>query len=203
MCSLWDMNWDFIAEKRAIFIVTAAKTRNPTLYPFVRTMENWRNISRENWGKTSIGDWRWSFNIRHVTGPSDTRLARSHAQSHILEQGCKDSHGLCNLMTHVCEKYLYTPRHRLYLSRLIFVFLSYFTQIPGQCPHLSHDFPLHLRMMSSGMLRRVVLVTTDVSEELSAFFIRVTRIGEPGTTLAVTSNRRTLSSQRTSVSSYS
>jgi hypothetical protein len=31
-----------------------------------------------------------------------------------------------------------------------------------------------------------------VSEELSAHFIRVTRIGELGTTLALTSNRRTL-----------
>jgi hypothetical protein len=43
-------------------------------------------------------------------------------------------------------------------------------------------------MMSSGMLHRVTLVRTDVSEELSASFIRVTRIGELGTTLAVTSN---------------
>jgi hypothetical protein len=42
------------------------------------------------------------------------------------------------------------------------------------------------------MLRHVALVRTDVSEELSASFIRVTRIGELGTTLAVTSNRRTL-----------
>jgi hypothetical protein len=39
-------------------------------------------------------------------------------------------------------------------------------------------------MASSGMLRRVVLVRTDVSEELSAPFIRVTRIGDMGTTLA-------------------
>jgi hypothetical protein len=42
------------------------------------------------------------------------------------------------------------------------------------------------------MLRRVPLVRTDVSEESGAFFIRVTRIGELGTTLAATSNRRTL-----------
>jgi hypothetical protein len=48
------------------------------------------------------------------------------------------------------------------------------------------------RMASSGMLRRVALVRTDVLEELSASFIRVTRIDELGTTLAVTSNRRTM-----------
>jgi hypothetical protein len=47
-------------------------------------------------------------------------------------------------------------------------------------------------LVSSGMLRYVALIRTDVSEERSASFIRVTRIGELGTTLAVTSNRRTL-----------
>jgi hypothetical protein len=47
------------------------------------------------------------------------------------------------------------------------------------------------RMVSSGMLRLVALVRTDVSEKLSASFIRVTRNGELGTTLAVTSNRWT------------
>jgi hypothetical protein len=44
---------------------------------------------------------------------------------------------------------------------------------------------------SSGMLRLVALVRTEVSEEFRASFIRVTRIGELGTMLAVTSDRRT------------
>jgi hypothetical protein len=56
-------------------------------------------------------------------------------------------------------------------------------------------------MASSGMLRHVALVRTDVSDELSASFIRMTRIGELGTTLAVTSKQ--ISSQRASVASYS
>jgi hypothetical protein len=46
--------------------------------------------------------------------------------------------------------------------------------------------------VSSGILQRVALVKTDVSEELSASFIRVTRIGELG-----------ISSQRASVVTYS
>jgi hypothetical protein len=46
-------------------------------------------------------------------------------------------------------------------------------------------------MASSEMLRHVALVITDVTEELRAPFISVTRIGELGT-LAVNSNRHTL-----------
>jgi hypothetical protein len=67
-------------------------------------------------------------------------------------------------------------------------------------------------MVSSWMLRRLALVRTDVSEDLSASFIRVTEIGELETTLALTSNRHTqrrnttlvfldISSQRASVAS--
>jgi hypothetical protein len=39
-------------------------------------------------------------------------------------------------------------------------------------------------MASSGMLRHVALVRTDISEEISASLIRVKRIGKLGTTLA-------------------
>jgi hypothetical protein len=49
-------------------------------------------------------------------------------------------------------------------------------------------------MTSSEMLRCAGLVRTDVSEERSASFIRVKRIGELETKLAVNSNRRTLRS---------
>jgi hypothetical protein len=48
-------------------------------------------------------------------------------------------------------------------------------------------------MASSEMLRRVAVVRSDVSEELSVSFIKVTRIDELGITLVVT---------RTSVASY-
>jgi hypothetical protein len=46
-------------------------------------------------------------------------------------------------------------------------------------------------MPSSEMLHRVALVRTDVSDELSASIIRVTRIGELGTLLLrnVSSNK--------------
>jgi hypothetical protein len=48
------------------------------------------------------------------------------------------------------------------------------------------------KMPSSGMLCHVTLVRTDVLEERSTSIIKVTGIGELGTTLAVTSNRSTL-----------
>jgi hypothetical protein len=47
-------------------------------------------------------------------------------------------------------------------------------------------------MPSSEMLCRVALIRNDVSEERIASIIRVRGIGELGTTLAVTSNRRKL-----------
>jgi hypothetical protein len=73
-------------------------------------------------------------------------------------------------------------------------------QPPSVVTHTNDNI---LRMPSSGMLRRVTLVRTDVSEELSASFNRVTRIGGLGTTLALTSNRSTLRRNTKSVASYS
>jgi hypothetical protein len=62
-------------------------------------------------------------------------------------------------------------------------------QIEGRESASTHlDEERFWRMASSELLRRVALVRTDVSEELSAFITRVTRIGELGM-LAVTSNK--------------
>jgi hypothetical protein len=58
-------------------------------------------------------------------------------------------------------------------------------------------------MASSEMLRRMAPVRTLLSEERSASIIRVTKIGELRTTLAVTSNRYSISLQSVSVASYS
>jgi hypothetical protein len=75
----------------------------------------------------------------------------------------------------------------------------YFSAIEPSLLMLYKIWGLHCRlwrMPSSGMLRRVALVRTDVSMELSASVFRVTRIGELGTTVGVASNRRTLRRNR-------
>jgi hypothetical protein len=53
-------------------------------------------------------------------------------------------------------------------------------------------------MASSGMLHHVALLTTFISEERIPYIIKVTRIGEPVTTIAVQS----ISSQLASVAIY-
>jgi hypothetical protein len=58
-------------------------------------------------------------------------------------------------------------------------------------------------MPSSGMVRTVALVRTDVSEERSAASFTVTRIDELGTTLAVTGHRRSAERLLVTVNVYS
>jgi hypothetical protein len=79
----------------------------------------------------------------------------------------------------------YSPQHpvlkhpQFYLSKIVKLLISI----------KSHP---SWRMASSWTLRLVALVRTDVSEEISASFIRATRIGELRTTLGVTSSVRRL-----------
>jgi hypothetical protein len=54
-------------------------------------------------------------------------------------------------------------------------------------------------MASSGMLGHVAIIRTNVSNVHIASIIRVARIGELGTMLAVNSNQRTLRRNTTSV----
>jgi hypothetical protein len=80
------------------------------------------------------------------------------------------------------------PAHLILLDFIILI-------IPIRTTYVSKsacDRILQWRMASSRMLRRVALVRTDVLEELILSFIRVTRIGVLGRTLAVTSNRRSV-----------
>jgi hypothetical protein len=78
----------------------------------------------------------------------------------------------------------------------------------GTIPHVRLDV-LTAVTMKNGVFWDVTpcgSCKNRVSEELSVSFISVTRIGELRTTLAVTSNRRTLrrnTKQRASVASYS
>jgi hypothetical protein len=73
-----------------------------------------------------------------------------------------------------------------YRDSFIHLFFYFFTFSIGL------QFDNVSRMVSSGLLRRVALARTYVSEELGASFIRVTKICELGTKQAATSNRRTL-----------
>jgi hypothetical protein len=59
----------------------------------------------------------------------------------------------------------------------------------------SNNYVSVWKMPFSGMLRRVTLVRTDISEERTASIIRDTRIGEVRT-LAVTNNRSSLRRRR-------
>jgi hypothetical protein len=103
---------------------------------------------------------------------------------------------------HPARIYLFTTNHvfvimwRFYRKLLTVSACTYIPQAQGVpviiLPGTGFIKELIMKKASSGMLRRVTLVRTYVSEELSVSFIRVTRTGELGRTLAVTSNRLAL-----------
>jgi hypothetical protein len=74
------------------------------------------------------------------------------------------------------EDTILQSRHGLFFTKIMLILVS------GS--HFFHP----MKMPSSRMLRRVVLVRTDVSEERAASTIRITRISERRTALAVSSN---------------
>jgi hypothetical protein len=101
-----------------------------------------------------------------------------------------------NMFWHICARYCCANkelgRHIVVINEFICKFKSYYIEyllilLSGKETDASRLFKV-LRMVSSGMLRRVAIVRADVSEELIASFIRVTR---------------NTSLQRQSVASYS
>jgi hypothetical protein len=81
------------------------------------------------------------------------------------------------------------PKERVagFLLKSFWIIKIQYTEFLNLC---FKDYERHMKINNGifWMLRSMALVRTDVSEELSASLIRVTRIGELGTTLAVTSN---------------
>jgi hypothetical protein len=59
-------------------------------------------------------------------------------------------------------------------NKRLLVHRAFTSEIHGLCKFQIRMFS---RIASSGMLRRVALVRTEVSEELSAFIIRMTKMG--------------------------
>jgi hypothetical protein len=79
-----------------------------------------------------------------------------------------------------------TPTYTSFSLRLLLDQPPYWHQLVGyKSTLLETEIKFIGRISSSGMLRYVALVRTDVSEERSASIIRVTRISELGKTLTV------------------
>jgi hypothetical protein len=151
-----------------------------------------------------ISHWNtlWCY-IDRVSQITDTGMTEV-----LLNYGCGRSYTArndrCENMSHYRERLIF--RHRVLFCRAVpteIVVKNIHTLIDSPRPLVRVPIILVTYVFyrsqngslkhtdDTGMLRRVALGGTDVSEEPSAF-IRVTRIGELGTTLGATSNRRTL-----------
>jgi hypothetical protein len=105
---------------------------------------------------------------------------------HLHEQHYRD---ICTRKhTYTVVKLMWEPYVSSHITHKVCLWVSYVSREV----HCNYSYKEHqgCRMVSSGLLRRMALVRTDVSEEPGASFIRVTKIGELGTTQAATSNRQ-------------
>jgi hypothetical protein len=127
--------------------------------------------------------------------PEDTIL--HYVESYMLRSSmkfgfsssCKHISRNRNMRSEKETRLLLLPTHKEHCHNYIlncngFLPSHIFLQLHSDISTVSkHHNTFRCRMASSGMLPHVALVRTDVSEELSASIIRVTRIGELGTSL--------------------
>jgi cytochrome c oxidase subunit IV len=100
--------------------------------------------------------------------------------------GCS-SHKVHKMISLICTvtelKYLVQNMVLQLIFPLIVVIIWFYLHAPLRNTAFTHmKCERNRRIVSSGMLRLVALVRAGILEELSASFIRMTRIGELGTT---------------------
>jgi hypothetical protein len=132
----------------------------------------------------TISEIHQSCEIAHVNNIWIKAHAITCHQSHCNEENRDNDYKYCIVTSYSLFSSINMIYHTHYKPQ-------WEEQVRQKCTYITPDDSRKdetRRMAFSGMLRHVALVKTDVSEEFCAFFIRVTRIGKLGTTLAVTSN---------------
>jgi hypothetical protein len=117
--------------------------------------------------------------LKYTTGHQMAARARNSISKQLAEGSMYHWYGLKNS----CQSE--RGRGKATIRRVSYTSAGYLRHIQSPMQYKTW------RIQSNGMLSRVALAGTDVSEKRTVSFIRVTRIGVLGT-LALTSNRNTL-----------